>query len=66
MKQLYEKINNNKEELKMNIQKIFTKLKCELNSREDEILQELDNIFNELYLSESIIKESGKLTNQIK
>jgi len=66
LKQLYERINNNKEELKMNIQKIFTKIKCELNSREDEILQELDNIFNELYLNESIIKESGKLTNQIK
>ena len=37
LKQIFEKINNNKEELKLNIQKIFTKIRNELNSREDEI-----------------------------
>jgi len=66
LKQIYEKINNNKEELKMNIQKIFTKIRNELNCREDQILLEADNIFNELYFNENIIKKGEKLTNQIK
>ena len=66
LKQLYEKINNNKEELKLNIQKIFTKLRNKLNSREDEILLEVDNKFNKFYFNENIIKNAEKLTNQIK
>ena len=66
LKILYEKININKEELKLNIQKIFTKIRNDLNSREDEILLEVDNIFNKLYFNESIIKKGEKLTNQIK
>ena len=50
----------------MNIQKIFTKIRNELNSREDGILSEVDNIYNKLYFNESIIKKGEKLTNQIK
>ena len=50
----------------MNIQKIFTKIRNDLNSREDEILLEVDNKFNKLYFNENIIKKGEKLTNQIK
>ena len=54
---MYEKIDKSKEELKRNIQKIFTKLRNALNDREDELLLEVDNKYNELYFDENIIKE---------
>ncbi len=47
LKTLYEKINENKEELKLKIQKIFTKIRNTLNDREDELLSDIDNKFNE-------------------
>ena len=63
---MYEKIDKSKEELKRNIQKIFTKLRNALNDREDELLLEVDNKYNELNLNENIIKECDKLPNKIK
>ena len=46
LKPMLEKINKSKEELKTNIQKIFTKLRTALNDREDELLNEVDNKYN--------------------
>ena len=66
LKPMLEKINKSKEELKTNIQKIFTKLRTALNDREDELLQEVDNKYNELYFNEEIIKDCDKLPNKIK
>jgi len=66
LKSIYDKINESKEELKTNIQKIFTKLRNVLNNREDELLLEVDNKYNELYFDENIIKECDKLPNKIK
>ena len=40
-KEIYEKISENKEGLKLKIQKIFTKIRNELNKREDELLLEV-------------------------
>ena len=37
LKNIFEKINENKENLKLKIQKIFTKIRNELNNREDEL-----------------------------
>ena len=62
----FEKINEDKEELKMKIQKIFTKIRNELNDREDKLLSELDEIFNKSYFNEQLIKESEKLPNKVK
>ena len=42
LKQLFEKINKNKEKLKLNIQKVFTKIRNEINNREDQLLLEVD------------------------
>ena len=39
---MFEKINNKKEELKLYVQKIFTKLRTALNEREDELLLSID------------------------
>ena len=66
LKILFEKINENKELLKLNVQKIFTKIRNCLNDREDEILLEIDNQFDKIYCNEDIIKESEKLPNKTK
>ena len=66
LKNFIEKINENKENLKLKIQKIFTKIRNTLNEREDQILLEVDNQFNKIYFNEDIIKKSEKLPNKIK
>ena len=66
LKKLFIKINEDKEELKLNIQNIFTKIRNTLNNREDLLLLEVDNKFNEFYGDENIIKEGEKLPNKIK
>ena len=66
LKNIFEKASKDKEELKLNIQKIFTKLRNALNDREDELLSKIENLFNELYAEEKIIKESEKLPKKIK
>ena len=65
VKDVFEKINESKENLKIKIQKIFT-IRNALNEREDKLLLEVDNKFNEVYFNENIILESQKLPNKIK
>ena len=43
LKEIYEKINKSKEEIKLKISKIFTKIRNIVNEREDKLLLELDN-----------------------
>ena len=62
----FEKINEKKEQLKFKIIEIFTKIRNTLNEREDELILEVDNLFNEIYMSENIVRESEKLPNKIK
>ena len=66
LKNLFDKINENKEALKLKIQIIFTKIRNILNEREDKLLSELDNKYDELFFKEDIIKKGEKLPNQIK
>ena len=66
LKKIFEKINENKEELKLKVQKIFTKLRNTINEREDKLLLEIDNTFNNLYLKDEFIKETEKLPNKVK
>ena len=66
LKKLLEKINKDKEDLKLNIQKIFTKMRNILNNREDELLIEVENKFNEIYFKEEIIKNSETIPKKIK
>ena len=66
LKKIYENISNEKEVLKLDIQKIFTKLRNEINNREDKILDEVDKLFNEIYFDENLLKKSEKITKQIK
>ena len=66
LKIIFENINKSKEELKLYVQKIFTKIRSVLNEREDELLKEIDNKYNENFCKEDIIEESIKLPNKIK
>jgi len=66
LKILHENLNKNKEQLKLKVQNIFTKIRNILNNREDELLLEVDKMFNKLYYNEEIIKKSENLMNKIK
>ena len=63
---VFQKINLNKENLKIEIQKIFTQLRNEINQREDELLLEIDQKFDNLFFKEDFIKESNMLPKKIK
>ena len=61
-----DRINEEKEELKLKIQKIFTKLRNVLNERENELLLEVDKKYNEIYFNEILVNDAEKLPNKIK
>ena len=65
LKSIYEEIEKNKEQLKISLQKVFTKLRNNLNDREDELLLNIDKKFNDIFNME-VLKESDKLPNKIK
>ena len=66
LKEIYEQINKNKDELKLKIQGIFTKLRSVLNEKEDKLLLDIDEYYNNIYFKEDLIKISEKLPNKIK
>ena len=66
LKIMIENIEKDKEELKSDIQIIFTKFRNILNDREDELLLDVDNQFDELFPYEDLKKKSEKLPNLIK
>ena len=66
LKKIVEVNNEKKEALKGNIQKIFTKFRNALNDREDQLLLEVDNLYNDKFYNEDIIKKSEKLPNKVK
>ena len=66
LKLIFEKVNDKKEKLILDIQKIFTKVRTELNQREDLLLLEVNNYYNNNFCNEDIIKKSEKLPNKIK
>ena len=66
LKAIYEKLNGSKEELKLKIQKIFTRIRNTINEREDILLSEVDKEFDYNFVNENIIKENENLPNKIK
>ncbi len=66
LKKIFDKINEDKEKLKKNIQTIFTKIRNEVNNKEDKLLLEVDEKFNNIFVNEDLVKKSEKLTNKIK
>ena len=66
LKKIIEKIDEDKDNLKLKVSKIFTKLRNAINSREDEILADIDKKYNEFIFDEKLLKQKEKLPVQIK
>jgi len=66
LKKILEENNEKKEALKVNIQKVFTKLRNSLNEREDQLLLEVDKQYNDKFYYEDIIKKTEKLPKKVK
>ena len=66
LKVIYEEINKSKEDLKLRVQTIFTKIRSALNEKEDKLLLDIDNEYDNKYFKEDLIKQSEKLTKKIK
>ena len=65
LKRIFENIEKDKDNLKIEIQNTFTKIRTILNEREDALMKEIDKQFSDKYFNEDIIKKSGKLPKQI-
>ena len=63
---ILDNVNLKKENLEKKIQKIFTKLRNALNEREDELLFDLDKIFNELSFNDDKLYDFKNLPNKVK
>ena len=66
LKTILEKINEAKENIKNKVQIIFTKIRNEINDREENLLLEIDKKFQKFLLNEEFVKESEKLPNLVK
>ena len=59
-------INKNKEKLKMVIQSTFTKIRNELNNREDKLLIEVDEQFGKVFFYDNFINNFEKIPKKVK
>ena len=66
LKIIFDKINEEKEKIKLKVANIFTKIRTVINEREDELLNEVDKQYEKIFLNERIIKDSEKLPNEVK
>ncbi|KAL6590740.1 hypothetical protein U3516DRAFT_855892, partial [Neocallimastix sp. 'constans'] len=66
LKEVLNKIEKTKEELKITVQKIFTELRSALNNREDELLFDIDQKIDNTFLDKEIVKRGEVDPNRIK
>ena len=66
LKTIFIEINESKEKLKIEVQKVFTKIRNELNNREDVLFLEIDKIYKDYFFNEEFVKESEKLPDLAK
>ena len=65
-KKINEEINIKKDQIKNDIQKIFTKIRTALNKREEELLKEVEKTYKSNYFDDNIIRESEKISEKAK
>ena len=53
LKSIFEEINKNKEELKIKVQTIFTKIRNVLNEKEDKLIYDIDEQYNNIYFNKN-------------
>ena len=65
LKNIFEKINKDKENLQIKIQKAFSELRSKINKKEDELLSRVNNEFKRLFFDEKFLKISESLPNKV-
>ena len=65
LKDIIVKLDKNKEDLKIKIQEVFTKIRNIINNREDELFAEVDILYEKTYINNSLIKKLDKLPKEI-
>ena len=65
IKSSYEEISEKKERLKKRIQKLFTKIRNDINKREDQLLLKVKQIYDNYFFNKNIIEELNKIKNNI-
>ena len=66
LKDIFDKTEKDKEELKIKVQNIFTKIRNTLNERENQLLLDINGVCDNKFFDEDIIKKGEKLPKQIK
>ena len=66
LKEKYEKIIKGHEEIKINVKKIFAKIRNTLIEKENKILSLFDKEYENIYFNEDLIEISENMKNQIK
>ena len=66
IKILFEQLEKDKEEIKLKIQTAFTKIRKNINEKEDELLSLVENKYNKEFFDENIIKQSESLPKKLK
>ena len=61
-----EKIAKDREEIHLKIEKTFSKIRSKVNNREEEILAEVNGLFDKMYIDEKNLKKWDELPNAIK
>ena len=66
IKDIFMKLEESKENAKIEVQKIFTEIRNTLNEREDILLLEIDQLYKKEYFDEDIINKGEKLPQKVK
>ena len=66
LKTIFETTNKKKEKLRDYVQKVFTKIRNALNEREEQLLLQVDKIYNKLFFKEEMIRKSETLPKKIR
>ena len=61
-----EKIAKDREDIHLKIEKTFSKIRSKVNNREEEILAEVNGLFDKMYIDEKNLKKWDELPNAIK
>ena len=65
LKQAYKEISDKKEKLKIRIQKFFTKIRNEINKREDQLLLIVEQVYENYFFNKNFTKDIDKIENKL-
>ena len=65
LKQAYKEISDKKEKSKIRIQKFFTKIRNEINKREDQLLLIVEQVYENYFFNKNFSKDIDKIENKL-